>query len=93
MVLLALVDANYKFIVVRVGAFGKNSDTVILRNYSLGIGLQDGTLNIPPAKIPSGGNKMLPHVVVGDNAFPLCTYLLQPYSRDDAQGNEEKKNV
>ncbi|KAL0879747.1 hypothetical protein ABMA27_003460 [Loxostege sticticalis] len=91
LVLLALVDADKKFIVVDVGAFGKNSDASILRNSSLGKGLQDGTLNIPPRKIPPGGTEPLPHVIIGDEAFPLCTYLMRPYSRDDAQRNEEKK--
>lgn len=89
--MLALVDANYKFIVVDVGAFGKNSDASILRNSSLGKGLQDGTLNIPAHKIPLGGTELLPHVIVGDEAFPLCTYLMRPYSRDDVQRDEEKK--
>lgn len=85
LVLLSIVDANYKFIVVDVGAFGKNSDASILRNSSLGKGLQDGTLNIPAHKIPLGGTELLPHVIVGDEAFPLCTYLMRPYSRDDVQ--------
>lgn len=31
MVLLALVDANYKFIVVDIGSYGKNSDGVSLQ--------------------------------------------------------------
>lgn len=90
-VLLALVDANYKFIVVDIGAFGKNSDASILRNSNLGKGLQNGTLNIPSPKILPGGNDVLPHVIIGDEAFPLCTNLMRPYSRDDAQRNEEKK--
>lgn len=54
--LLALVDANYKFIVVDIGAFGKNSDASILRNSNLGKGLQNGTLNIPSQKILPGDN-------------------------------------
>ncbi|KAB0804474.1 hypothetical protein PPYR_01444 [Photinus pyralis] len=57
LVLLALVDAHKKFIVVDVCAFGKNSDASILRNSSLGKDLHDGTLNIPPRKIPPGGTE------------------------------------
>lgn len=82
MVLLALVDADYKFIAVDVGAFGKNSDASILRNSNLGKGLQNETLNIPGPKVLPGGNGILPHVIIGDEAFPLCTYLMRPYSRD-----------
>lgn len=74
MVLLALVYANYKLIVVDVGAFGKNSDGSILRNSHLG-----------------KANDILPHVIIGDEAFPLSTNLMRPYSRDKAQRNEGKK--
>lgn len=90
-VLLALVDADYKFLVIDVGAFGKNSDASIFRTSSLGKGLKDGSLHLPPPKLPPGGNTILPHVIVGDEAFPLCTYLMRPYSRDDVHQDEEKK--
>jgi hypothetical protein len=90
-VLLALVDANYKFLVIDVGAFGKNSDASIFRSSSLGTGLAQGSLHLPPPKVPSGGNTSLPHVIIGDEAFPLCTYLMRPYSRDELRQNEEKK--
>ncbi|XP_022910414.2 uncharacterized protein [Onthophagus taurus] len=89
-VLLALVDANKKFIAVDVGAFGKNSDARIFQNSNMGQSLREGNFNMPPPKpLPDGNN--LPHVIVGDEAFPLCTYLMRPYSRDDVKGNEEKK--
>ncbi|XP_050066615.1 uncharacterized protein LOC126555778 [Aphis gossypii] len=80
-----------KHFIVDIGAFGKNSDASILRNSNLGKGLQNGTLNIPSPKILPGGNDVLPHVIIGDEAFPLCTNLMRPYPRDDAQRNEEKK--
>jgi hypothetical protein len=33
----------------------------------------------------------LPHVMVGDEAFPLKPYLLRPYSRNTIGGNKAKK--
>ncbi|XP_050526869.1 uncharacterized protein LOC126897372 [Daktulosphaira vitifoliae] len=83
------VDANYKFIVVDIGAFGKNS----LRNSNLVKGLQNVTLNIPSQKYYQvvTGSDVLPHVIIGDEVFPLCLNLMQPYSREDALRNEEKK--
>ena len=35
--------------------------------------------------------KLLPHVVIADEAFPLRTYWMRPYSRDKVQGDEDKK--
>lgn len=90
-VLLALVDGNYKFIAIDVGAYGKNSDSTIFRNSSLGRSLDSNRLNIPPCKIPPGGNVALPHVIVGDEAFPLSTNVMRPYGREQAREDEEKK--
>lgn len=53
-VLLALVDANYKFIVVHVGELGKNSGGIYSRS-ALAKRLEKNTLNIP-------GPKSLPHM-------------------------------
>ncbi|KAJ8946584.1 hypothetical protein NQ314_008839 [Rhamnusium bicolor] len=86
------VDANYKFIAIDVGAYGKNSDGGIFKNSNLGRGLNNNTLHIPPAKQLPGSNEILPFVIVGDEAFPLRTNLMKPYSRDIVRGNEEKKS-
>lgn len=74
-----------------MGAFGKNSDAGIFRNSIMGKRLMEGNLNMPPPKRLPESNVILPHVIIGDEAFPLTTFLMRPYSRDDAQGDEEKK--
>lgn len=90
-VLLALVDANKKFIFVDVGGYGKNSDGSIFNTSDLGKKLKDGTLDLPSLKKLPGTNVYLPHVIVGDEAFPLRTNIMRPYSRDDVQGKEDEK--
>lgn len=90
-VMLCLVDANYKFIAVDVGAFGKNSDGSIFKNSRFGKKLRGNQLQFPPSKPLPGSNQVLPHVIIGDEAFPLCTNVMIPYSREVAQGDEEKK--
>lgn len=82
-VLMALVDANYTFLVVDVGEYGKNSDGGIFANSSLGKRLQQGTLRLPPNKTLTNTDVEAPYVIVGDEAFPLKPYLLRPYPRQN----------
>uniref|UniRef100_A0A9J7YEV0 DDE Tnp4 domain-containing protein n=1 Tax=Cyprinus carpio carpio TaxID=630221 RepID=A0A9J7YEV0_CYPCA len=80
-VLLAVVDANYLFRVVDIGAFGKSSDGGTLSASALGRALRDGTLNLPDDEpLPNGEHLgKVPFVFVGDEAFPLRKHLLRPY--------------
>lgn len=80
-VLLALVDAQYNFIAVDVGAYGKNSDGGILAHSNLGKLLENGLLNIPKDEFLPGTTISAPYVILGDEAFPLKTYLMRPYPR------------
>ena len=71
-VLLAVVDARYKFVVVDVGAQGKHSDGHVFSNSTFGKRLKNGSLNLPsPAYLP-GTTTTSPFVFVADEAF-LCT--------------------
>uniref|UniRef100_A0A8C5LW04 DDE Tnp4 domain-containing protein n=1 Tax=Leptobrachium leishanense TaxID=445787 RepID=A0A8C5LW04_9ANUR len=66
--LLAVADANYYFVCVDVGSYGRESDSTL------------GTLNIPrPTPLP-GTDVAVPYAFVGDEAFSLSTHLLRPYS-------------
>lgn len=79
-VLLAVVSADYKFIAVDVGSCGKNSDGGVLAHSDLGKRLKNRSLGVPADKQLL--NHSLPFVIVGDEAFPLETYILRPYPRD-----------
>ena len=73
-VLLALVDANYKFIYVDIGCNGRISDGGVFRNSSLSTAIDENILNIPPAR--KVGASVLPYVIVADDAFPLKQNLV-----------------
>uniref|UniRef100_A0A672HXZ0 DDE Tnp4 domain-containing protein n=1 Tax=Salarias fasciatus TaxID=181472 RepID=A0A672HXZ0_SALFA len=83
-VLLALVDAEYRFRVIQVGDFGRASDGGVYAGSALGVGMASGTLQVPPDAPLPGGNAAVnvPYVMVGDAAFPLKTYLMRPYPGD-----------
>jgi len=90
-VLLALVDAHYRFITIDVGSYGRNSDGNVFAKSALGKALENDTLDVPPdTPIAENGDPM-PYVIVADEAFPLKSYLMRPYSRVTLGGNEGNK--
>lgn len=80
LVLMAVVDANLRFIAIDVGAYGKEGDSTVLRDSPLGKKLYSNTLNLPPPRcLPNTFENPQPFVMVGDEAFRLSTNLLRPY--------------
>ena len=78
-VLLALVDANYKFLYIDVGANGLCSDGGVFKDSNLYKALEDGTAGLPPRYPLPNDDQALPHFICGDDAFGLRTWLLKPY--------------
>jgi hypothetical protein len=77
--LLAVTDANYKFIAVDVGSFGKDSDVGVFDNCPLRRALTSGKIKIPEEKYLPGSTIKEPFVFHGDEAFPLTEYLMRPF--------------
>ena len=73
-VLLAVVDPYYKFIVVDTDSYGQHSDSGIFKNPALYQEYTDGKTILPPKPLP-GTNIPIPHVLIGDEGFALQTYL------------------
>ena len=69
-IMLALVDANYKFMYVTVGASGRASDGGVCQRYGLKVALEQDQLSIPPSAALPFSNRECPYVVEGDRAFP-----------------------
>ncbi|XP_050294323.1 uncharacterized protein LOC126734665 [Anthonomus grandis grandis] len=59
-VLMAIVDTEYKFICVDVGAYGKNSDGGIFEQSAMGRRFENGTFNIPPNRPFAGKDDEVP---------------------------------
>ena len=61
LVLLALVDADYKFLWVNVGASGSSSDAQIFNQSKLRRRIENGRLGLPPPEpLGPGGTKSTP---------------------------------
>ena len=80
-VMLALVDGQYKFRRVDAGTAGSFSDAQIFNAPQLKRRIEDGRLGFPdPAPITQGGRDV-PYFILVDDAFALKTWLMKPYGR------------
>ena len=80
-VMLALVDGQYKFRWVDVGTAGSCSDAQIFNTCHLKRKIDDGSIGFPdPAPIAQGG-RHVPYFILADDAFALKTWLMKPYGR------------
>lgn len=55
-----------------------------------GKAINDGQFNIPPPKPLPDSDVVLPHVIVGDEAFALHPNLMKPYPRPQALHDQSK---
>ena len=78
-VLMALVDSDYKFLWVDVGADGRASDGQIFNVSELKECLVDGSINLPDAEPLPNDDRDFPYFLVGDDAFALRSYMMKPY--------------
>lgn len=77
-VLMAICDARYIFRFIDIGAYGRRSDGGIFGDSAIGKNFNANRINIPKPSAVAGG-RILPYCLVGDEAFPLKSYLLHPY--------------
>ena len=80
-VLLALVNADYKFMWVNVGANGSSCDAQIFNHIKFKRRIENGTLGLPPPEPLDLGGPDLHYFLLGDDAFALMPWLVKSYSR------------
>ena len=90
MICYKVVDYDYKFLFADVGCQGRISDGGVYRNSFFYKATQENFLNLPPKKpLPASNNpyyndqnnEPMPYVFLADDAFPLGTHCLKPYSQ------------
>ena len=91
-VLMGLVDANYRFIWADVGGVGSQSDAQIYNASELREVLESGEINLPdPDPLPND-DRPHPYFFLADDAFALKTYMLKPFSRRNMTYQERIAN-
>ena len=87
-VLMAVVDSNYRFRYVNVGAQGRISDAGVFSECNLTQALNKGKLNLPKPASLTGSEVVTPFVFIADEAFPLGQNLMKPFARRGLALNE-----
>ncbi|XP_067130354.1 putative nuclease HARBI1 [Centruroides vittatus] len=90
MVLLAIVDAKYQFIMCDFGTNGRVSDGGVLKNTKLFEKLENNKLNIPVESKVRNSSRSMPYVFVVDDAFPLRVDMMKPFRQADLISQDRK---
>ncbi|XP_039300967.1 protein ANTAGONIST OF LIKE HETEROCHROMATIN PROTEIN 1-like [Nilaparvata lugens] len=79
-VLLAVVDSNYKFVYVNVGSYGKECDSSIFKESTLWKSIDSKKLELPDEMCLLGSESpKMPYFFVGDEAFGLNKHSMRPF--------------
>lgn len=79
-VLLALVDANYRFLYVDIGSYGRVSDGGVFNDSTLSQALAVNSLHLPTPDLIEGAGE-LPYVLVADDAFAMKSNIMKPFGQ------------
>jgi len=85
---MAIVNANYEFLMVHVGTNGRASDAGLFSELEFFERLKKKDLGIPEAEQLPGYDPKMPYVLVADDAFPLMENIMKPYSHTTMKEEE-----
>ncbi|XP_067272628.1 uncharacterized protein [Pseudorasbora parva] len=86
--MMAVVDASYKFLYVSVGAQGRIADAGLFAHSDFRQALDQGLLHIPPPQPLPNSEVFVPFMFIGDDAYPLRADLMKPYSHRHTERQE-----
>lgn len=89
-VLLAVVDANCKYIAVDIGSYGREGDAGIYVKSNIGKQIVNGEFHIPPESPMPQTSIIQPHVILGDEAFALTQTMMKPYPKNQSNADSTK---
>lgn len=89
---MAVVDADYKFIWVDIGGYGRNSDGGIFEASVMGQRCENQTMSVRNNRPLPGEDWPTPYVILGDEAFALKSYMIRPFPYRQSR-NDHMKDI
>ncbi|XP_036000776.1 uncharacterized protein LOC105922503 [Fundulus heteroclitus] len=87
-ILMAVVDANYKFVYASTETQGRVSYAGVFAQSDLRDAMDTGTLNFPPDDSLPGADDVIPYMFIGDDTCPLRPDLMKPYPSRNLNNNQ-----
>ena len=87
-----LHNSYFRFLYIDVGCQGRISDGGVFHQTRLHEAIENGSANIPPDAPYPNTHVPRPFVMVGDEAFPLRTYLMKPFPQRNLSNDQRKYN-
>ena len=82
-VLLAVASADYRFVMLDVGAYGSSNDSGVLNHTIFVSSSGTRTLMSPSRQLPNHTEETcVPHILLDDEAFQLRCDLMRPFARN-----------
>ena len=83
-VLLAVASADYRFVMVDVGAYGSSNDSGVLNHTTFFKWLRNKNLDVPHlgSSLYDTEETWVPYILLGDEASPLRCDLMRPFARN-----------
>lgn len=78
-ILMAVADANYRFVYASAGTQGRVSDAGVFAHSDLRVAMDTGQLHVPPDDTLPNTDAVMPYMFIGDEAFPLKKDVMKPY--------------
>ena len=88
--LLTVVDVDYKFMWVDIGANGSSSDCSMFNDSELKEGFERDDIGLPPPDRLTNDDLDVPYYLIRDDAFPLRTWMMEAYSR---HGHSDEERI
>ncbi|CAN7945833.1 unnamed protein product [Ixodes pacificus] len=86
--MLAICDAKYRFLYVEIDHHGSESDAGIFRRSDFLQAIAEGQWRLPTASWL--GSRKVPYFSVGDEAFPLKTFVMRPFPRKSKKARAKR---
>lgn len=85
---MAVVNANYEFVMVDIGVNGRISDRGVINSTKFANMPNNNLLNLSQHVCLPTTNRKLPYIFVADDAFSMYENLLKPYVRFDLRNDQ-----